>query len=100
MAPKSALGRPQWGAIPPNQTLYVNNLNEKIKVPELKCCMMELFGAYGEVIDIIAFGTLKKKGQAFVVYREISCATTAMRSLQNFVFLDKAMRIAYSKSKS
>jgi len=94
------LGRPQYGAIPPNQTLYVNNLNEKIKVPEIKCCLTELFGTYGEVIDIIAFGTLKKKGQAFVVFQDISCATNAMRALQGFVFLDKPLRIAYSKSKS
>merc|ERR1711865_646703 len=88
------------GDIPPNQTLYVNNLNEKIKVPELKCCLTELFGSYGEVIDIIAFGTLKKKGQAFAVFRDISCATNAMRALQGFVFLDKPLKIAYCKSKS
>jgi len=93
-------GRPRYGDVPPNQTLYVNNLNEKIKVPELKCCLMELFGTYGEVIDIVAFGTLMKKGQAFVVYRDISCATNAMRALQNFVFLDKPMKINYSKTKS
>jgi RNA recognition motif-containing protein len=93
-------GRPRYGDVPPNQTLYVNNLNEKIKVPEMKCSLLELFGTYGEVIDIVAFGTLKKKGQAFVVFREISCATNAMRALQNFVFLDKPMKINYSKTKS
>lgn len=92
--------KPTFGAIPPNQTLYVNNLNEKIKVPELKSCLLELFSAYGEVIDIIAFGSLKKKGQAFVVYSDLSSATNAMRALQGFNFLDKAMRIAYAKSKS
>jgi len=92
--------RAKFGDIPPNQTLYVNNLNEKIKVPELKCCMTELFGSYGEVLDIIAFGTLKKKGQAFVVFRDISCATNAMRALQGFVFLDKPLKISYCKSKS
>lgn len=27
----------------------VNNLNEKIKVPELKNCLLELFSSYGEV---------------------------------------------------
>jgi len=96
----SLAGRARYGDIPPNVTLYVNNLNEKIKVPELKCCLTELFGTYGEVIDIIAFGTLKKKGQAFVVFRDISCATNAMRALQGFMFLDKPMKISYSKSKS
>merc|ERR1719215_2417908 len=90
----------RYGDIPPNQTLYVNNLNEKIKIPDLKCTLLELFSAYGEVIDIIAFGTLKKKGQAFVVFRDISCATNAMRALQGFVFLDKPLRISYAKSKS
>jgi len=92
--------RPRYGDIPPNQTIYINNLNEKIKVPELKCCLTELFSTYGEVVDIIAFGSLKKKGQAFIVFRDISCATNAMRALQGFMFLDKPMRIAYSKSKS
>lgn len=66
----------------------------------MKCCLTEIFSAYGEVIDVVAFGTLKKKGQAFVVFRDISCATNAMRALQGFVFLDKPMKITYSKSKS
>jgi len=93
-------GRQRYGDIPPNQTLYINNLNEKIKVPEMKCCLTELLGTYGEIIDIIAYGTLKKKGQAFAVFRDISCATNAMRALQGFVLLDKPMKIAYCKSKS
>lgn len=92
--------RPRWGDIPPNQTLYVNNLNEKINIPELKCCVLELFSTYGEVIDIVADGTVKKKGQAFVCFRDISCATNALRALQGFQFLDKPMRIQYAKSKS
>mmetsp|Transcript_49252 Transcript_49252/g.107141 ORF Transcript_49252/g.107141 Transcript_49252/m.107141 type:complete len:253 (+) Transcript_49252:103-861(+) len=93
-------GGPRYGDVPPNQTLYVNNLNEKIKIPELKCCLLELFSTYGEVIEIVAAGSLKKKGQAFLVFRDISCATNALRALQNFVFLDKPMRITYCKSKS
>jgi len=90
----------RYGDIPPNQTLFVNSLNEKIKIPELKCCLLELFSTYGEVIDVIAAGSVARKGQAFVVFRDISCATNALRSLQNFNFLDKPMRIAYCKSKS
>merc|ERR1712039_429811 len=90
----------RYGDIPPNQTLYVNNLNEKIKIPELKCCLLELFSTYGEVIDIVAAGSVARKGQAFVVFRDISCATNALRTLQNFNFLDKPMRIAYSRTKS
>jgi RNA recognition motif-containing protein len=90
----------RYGDIPPNQSLYINNLNEKIKIPELKSCLLELFSTYGEVIDIVAAGSLKKKGQAFVVFKDISCATNALRALQGFAFLDKPLRIAYSRTKS
>ena len=38
--------------------------------------------------------------QAFVVFKEISSATNAMRSMQGFPFYDKPMRIAYSKGDS
>jgi hypothetical protein len=93
-------GGGSYGGVPPNQTLYVNNLNEDMKIPELKSCLYELFSAYGEVIDVVAAQSLKKKGQAFVVFRDISCATNALRTLQGFSFLDKPMRINYSKTKS
>lgn len=90
----------RYSDIPPNQTLYLNNLNEKIKIPELKCVLHELFCTYGEIVDIVAFNSLKKKGQAFVVFRDISCATNALRALQGFTMLDKPVRIQYSRTKS
>jgi len=90
----------RYGDVPPNQTLYVNGLNEKIKISEVKCCLYELFSSYGEIVDIVAAGSLKRKGQAFIVYRDISCATNALRSLQGFVFLDKPMRVNYCRTKS
>ncbi|CAJ1455767.1 unnamed protein product [Effrenium voratum] len=93
-------GGMNYGDIPPNQTLYVNNLNEKIKVAELKCCLLELFSSYGEVMDIVAASGLKKKGQAFIVFRDISCATNALRSLNGFVLLDKPLKINYCRTKS
>jgi len=89
-----------YGDIPPNQTLYVNNLNEKICVPELKACLLELFASYGEVIDVVAAGAMRRKGQAFVVFSDISCATNALRALNGFVFLDKPMKISYCRTKS
>lgn len=91
---------PQFGGVPPNQTLYVQQLNEKIKVPELKCCLFELFSTYGEVIDVVAGGGDRHRGFAHVVFRDITCATNALRALQNFVFLDKPLKISYARSKS
>jgi len=86
--------------IPPNQTIYINNLNEKMKKEDLKKHLYILFSQFGPVIDIIAMKTPKMRGQAFVVFREIPMATSALRSMQGFTFFDKPMRITFSRSKS
>lgn len=86
--------------IPPNQTIYINNLNEKMKKEDLKKHLYTLFSQFGPVIDIVAMKTPKMRGQAFVVFREIPMATNALRSMQGFIFFDKAMRITFARSKS
>jgi len=86
--------------IPPNQTIYVNNLNEKTKKEDLRKSLYAIFSQFGTILDIIAMKTLKTRGQAFVVFKDIPSATNALRSMQGFPFYDKPMRIAYAKSKS
>ena len=104
---------------PPNQTLYINNLNEKVKkegevlpqpslvamtvfpslhltfLPpprtELKKSLYAIFSQFGPILDIVAMKTLKMRGQAFVVFQDISSATNALRSMQGFPFYDKPM---------
>ena len=41
---------------------------------------------------------MKMRGQAFVVFRDISSATNALRSMQGFPFYDKPMVSIYSNS--
>ncbi|CAG0899149.1 unnamed protein product [Darwinula stevensoni] len=86
--------------IRPNHTIYINNLNEKITKEELKKSLYSIFSQFGQILDIIALKTLKMRGQAFVIFKEISSATNALRSLQGFPFYDKPMRIQYSRSDS
>ena len=50
------------------------------------------------MIDIVAASSLAKKGQAFGVFSDISCATNALRSLNGFTFLDKPLKINYCRS--
>jgi len=88
------------GDVPPNQTLYVNNLNEKIKQEELKKSLYAVFSRFGAIVDIIAMKTNKHRGQAWIVFKEISSATNALRDMQSFPFYDKPMRISYAKTKS
>ena len=84
----------------PNHTLYINNLNEKMKKEDLKKALYAIFSQFGQVLDIVALKTMKMRGQAFVVFKEISSATNALRSMQGFPFFDKPMRINYSKTDS
>jgi len=86
--------------LPPNQTLYVNNLNDKINVETLKKSLREVFAAFGGIIDIIAMKSLKRRGQAWIIFKEPSSATNALKSLQGFPFYNKPMRINYARTKS
>ncbi|KAJ9187797.1 hypothetical protein P3X46_003214 [Hevea brasiliensis] len=86
--------------IPSNVTIYINNLNEKIKIDELKKSLHAVFSQFGKILEILAFKTLKHKGQAWVVFEDVKSATNAMRQMQSFPFYDKPMRIQYAKAKS
>nr|CAD1833065.1 unnamed protein product [Ananas comosus var. bracteatus] len=88
------------GDIPPNQTIYIKNLNEKVKKEELKRSLYALFSQYGRILDIVTLKTAKLRGQAWVVFSEITAASSAVRQMQNFPFYDKPMRIQYAKTKS
>ncbi|XP_060175967.1 U2 small nuclear ribonucleoprotein B'' [Lycium barbarum] len=88
------------GDIPPNQTIYIKNINEKVKKEELKRSLYCLFSQYGRIVDIVALKTPKLRGQAWVVFSEVTAASNAVRQMQNFPFYDKPMRIQYAKSKS
>jgi len=86
--------------LPPNQTLYVNNLNDKINVETLKKSLREVFAAFGGIIEIIAMKSLKRRGQAWIIFKEVTSATNALKSLQGFPFYNKPMRINYARTKS
>ncbi|XP_048404972.1 U2 small nuclear ribonucleoprotein B'' [Stegostoma tigrinum] len=86
--------------IRPNQTIYINNINDKVKKEELKRALYALFSQFGQIVDIVALKTMKMRGQAFVIFKEITCATSALRQLQGFPFYGKPMRIQYAKTDS
>lgn len=77
--------------IPPCQTLYINNLNDKLAVDALKSQLYMVFSQYGKVDEVIAFRGKKGRGQAWIVYKNTNDATAAMRSKQGFNFYDKPL---------
>jgi len=91
---------PKSDEITPNQTIYLNNLNERIKKEELRKSLYATFSQFGTVLDVVALKTLRMRGQAFIVFKDVTSATNAMRSMQHFPFYDKPMKIQYAKGKS
>ncbi|MCJ1277532.1 hypothetical protein MMC21_005345 [Puttea exsequens] len=85
---------------PPNSTIYVKNLEERIKVDQLKEALEEIFSEYGNVIDLVAKTNLKAKGQAFIVFDTVEAATTAIEEVQGFELFEKPMQLDYAKTKS
>merc|ERR1719174_1540019 len=92
------------GTAPPagdaSLTLYVNNLNDKIHPDTLSKNLREVFGAFGEIQDLICMKSLRRRGQAWIVFKEQSAAGAAVKALQGFPFYNKPIRIAYAKAKS
>ncbi|KAJ3324465.1 hypothetical protein HDV06_006876 [Boothiomyces sp. JEL0866] len=78
-------------SIPPNQTLYVRGLNDKIPKIQLKKQLYFLFSQFGKVLDIVAKKTIKERGQAFICFDDLQGAAAAMRTLQGFVIFNKPM---------
>jgi len=113
----------QTSDIRPNHTIYINNLNEKVKkegslecwlctwliiikelhriesyltisnywFTELKKSLYAIFSQFGPIVEIVALKTLKLRGQAWVIFKDINSATNALRSMQGFPFYDKPM---------
>ncbi|KAL8765400.1 MAG: hypothetical protein Q9209_007506 [Squamulea sp. 1 TL-2023] len=85
---------------PPNSTVYVKNLEERIKIDDLKEALTEIFSEYGTVIDLVAKKNLKAKGQAFVVFEDVEAAERAIKEVQGFELFEKPMLLDYAKTRS
>ena len=58
---------------------------------ELKKSLYAIFSQFGQIMDIVALKTLKMRGQAFVIFKEVTSATNALRGMQCFPYYDKPM---------
>ncbi|KNC82915.1 hypothetical protein SARC_04809 [Sphaeroforma arctica JP610] len=78
---------------PQSQTVYISNLNEKVKIPALKLALTAIFSQFGEIIEVSARNTLKCRGQAWVAFKTVDSAVQAVEALQGFVFHGKDMEL-------
>lgn len=79
------------GKTMPNQSLYIQNLPEKLQKGDLRRSLYMLFSSYGPVLDITALKTSKMRGQAHVLFRDVQSATQAMNQCQEFEFFGRPM---------
>merc|ERR1711935_92887 len=84
----------------PNHTLYVNNLNEKIKLDDMKQTLKDIFEKFGEVLEVIAKKNIKMRGQAFVIFRNLKDAANAKNGLVGTSLYHKELKIRFAKEKS
>ena len=99
--------------VPPNQTIYVNNLYEKLTkdgtaagesivlvmhrhllcvcFAELRKSLYAVFGQFGKILDVVCLKTYRMRGQAWIVFSDVISATNALHAMQRFPFFDKPM---------
>lgn len=77
--------------IPPKHTIYINNLNDSIKIEPMKQALHAAFSQFGPIIDIVMRKSYRLRGQAFIIFRDIESAAKALRTMQGFPFYDKPM---------
>jgi hypothetical protein len=63
----------------------------------MKKCLYGLFNQFGKVVDVVSLKTENLRGQAWIVYEDVTSATNALRAMQDFPFFGKEMVSLFQK---
>jgi U2 small nuclear ribonucleoprotein B'' len=88
------------GIAQPNATLYVKNIDWKIKKLLLRRALYSLFTRHGKVLEIVTLRRDGLRGQAWIIYEDVQAATAALKAEQGFTFFGKDLVIEYAREKS
>ncbi|THH08348.1 hypothetical protein EW145_g2764 [Phellinidium pouzarii] len=83
-----------------SETLYIQNLNERIKVDVMKQTLRALFENYGAVLDVVAHSNLRMRGQAFVSFETADAAKKAKHEVNRFPLYSKPLQVSFARSRS
>lgn len=78
----------------------MRGLDEKVKIPALVAAIRETFGEFGTILDVVAKSSIKRKGQAFVIYDSVDSAQEAVDELSGFELFGKQIEVDFAKTKS
>jgi RNA recognition motif-containing protein len=84
----------------PSATLYVKNIDWKIKKPLLQRALYSLLTRHGKVLEIVILRRDGLRGQAWVIMDNVQAATAAMQAENGFTFFGKDLVIEYSREPS
>ncbi|KAJ4351581.1 uncharacterized protein N0V89_006924 [Didymosphaeria variabile] len=80
--------------------IYVNNLEERIKIDYLKEALKVIFKHYGTILDVIAKSSVRRKGQAFIVFDSEKSCLDAVEEMSGFELFGKVMKVSRAKTHS
>ncbi|KAF4943098.1 hypothetical protein FSARC_15050, partial [Fusarium sarcochroum] len=84
----------------PISTVYVQNLEERVKLESLIDALRTIFSEFGNVVDVVAKKNLRAKGQAFIVFDNPESAQDAIEEIDEFELFGKPMKLALARSRS
>jgi U2 small nuclear ribonucleoprotein B'' len=84
----------------PNETLYVRNLDDKIKEPRLKESLYGIFSSHGKVLQVLLMKAHRLRGQAWVTFEDVPSASAALRALDGTMHFGKAMNVQFAREKN
>lgn len=82
----------------PIETVYINNINDKVSLKKVNEELLKVFNKYGEIIDIQLKKNLKMKGQAFITFDSLKSAKDAIKANNKTVLFGKPLKITYAKT--
>lgn len=88
------------GDAKPVETLYVRNLNERIKPEQMRAVLEALFGQYGPLTEVHERKGHRFKGQRWVVFDDASDALKAVDGLNGFPLFEKPMEVCLAERRS
>lgn len=84
----------------PNNTLYLQNLNERVAPRHLILQLKEIFSEFGEVLEVVAKRRLVLRGQAFIIFKEVEAARRALEIMQGVRLYGKTVIARFARYKS
>ncbi|WVQ65459.1 uncharacterized protein L199_003635 [Kwoniella botswanensis] len=82
------------------ETLYLQNLNEKVRIPVITETLYSLFKPYRPLQPVIAHRNVRMRGQAFISFPDIQSANEARKDVSEFPLYGKPIQISFARGRS